>query len=190
MNTLTKHISAYDIEKGYTVNLHFGETFEVLHPNHAPFRDLVVVHGRTYSVLSRDLVDSGWVTGETVSREGLDGFLHIVRAPDDPQRSSREERKGLACAWKGDMKASSKGAWTEKIRELLADGEPRTFNRIVLELSGLQYSADMALDAAPDHALWALVAAEAIEHTICAPVVFRRRQARATSPEGCSCVLG
>tara|TARA_R110002073_G_scaffold322027_3_gene498463 strand:- start:3298 stop:3723 length:426 start_codon:yes stop_codon:yes gene_type:complete len=119
-----------------------------------------------------------WVTGSAVSREGLAAFVHIIRSPRDPERLSRSERKGSETTWKADLRASSKGAWLERIGAHLADGVPRTFNRIVLEVSGYQYTADVAFKTAADEALWELVAAEQMEHTLAAPILFRATQQR------------
>ena len=119
--------------------------------------------------------DATWATGAVVAREGLDSFLHLVRSPSDPTRLSREGRKGRECAWKHDLRKSSKGRWLAGMQELLSDGQPRTFNRIVLELSSYEYAADVAFGTVADDALWELVGAEALEHTLATPVLFRGR---------------
>lgn len=119
--------------------------------------------------------DATWVTGAVVAREGVDSFLHLVRSPSDPTRLSREERKGRECAWKNDLRKSSKGRWLAGMQELLSDGQPRTFNRIVLELSSYEYTADVAFDTVADDALWDLVGAQVVEHTLATPVLFRGR---------------
>jgi hypothetical protein len=51
----------------------------------------------------------------------------------------------------------------------------RTFNRIVLEITKYEYTADVAFDTIADVALWELVASEALEHTVATPVLFRAR---------------
>jgi len=116
-----------------------------------------------------------WTSGP-VDRSGPAAYVHLVRSPDDPQRISRAARKDLGkgpVSWCGDMKASAKPEWLERIPELLGDGKPRTFNAIVLEVSGGVYTADAAFGKAPDNALWELVTAGRVEHTLVAPVLFR-----------------
>jgi hypothetical protein len=52
----------------------------------------------------------------------------------------------------------------------LSDGEPRTFNRLTVELWDI--TADIAFDTVADEALWSLVG-EYIEHTVKVPILFR-----------------
>ena len=173
MPIFNKATAAYDIQRGYTIELRSGLEYEITHRQHAPFRDLIICNAREYSVLSRDIDADSWATGETVSRRGLAGFLHVVRGVDDPKRLDRKDREGRETAWKADLKASSTATWAAKIAAHLSDGIPRTFNRIVLELSNHEYTADVALEQAPDFALWHLVASERVEHTFTLPVLFR-----------------
>lgn len=74
------------------------------------------------------------------------------------------------------MASSTRPRWRERIQKHLADGEPRTFNRICVELGDV--TADVAFEKAPDHALWELVAQGAVEHTMTAPILFRRTRRR------------
>jgi len=60
------------------------------------------------------------------------------------------------------------------LRQLLADSESRTFNRITVELYDV--TADVVAFEAPDQALWLLVAGGEVEHTIEAPIKFRQRE--------------
>lgn len=115
-------------------------------------------------------------TSDPIDRSGLSRFLHIIRSSDDPERAPRSKRRGKSLAWEKDM-TGDVGKWADAIAELLGDGRPRTFNRIVLELTGLQYTADVAAGKAPDLGLWAAVADGRLEHTIDAPVLFRKRAA-------------
>lgn len=114
-----------------------------------------------------------WVTGHNAARSGLECFVHIIRGPDDPKRLTREQRKGMSLAWVADLKDCNKPKWIEEIVALLSDGVERTFNRICLEVSGGNYTADVCLEKSPDNALWELVAQGDIEHTMAAPVLFR-----------------
>ena len=61
-----------------------------------------------------------------------------------------------------------------RILALLADGVPRTFNRIGVELYD-QEALDSRRPRSPRS--WRLVAEKQVEHTIEAPILFRRRAA-------------
>jgi hypothetical protein len=128
--------------------------------------------------------DSRWVTGpNTADRSGLAGFTHIIRSPDDPERTDirklPEALRDRAAEWRRRLKKSSVGDWKRAIWTLLSDGAPRTFNRIGVELA--DKTADLLLGLPPDRALWALVAEGRVEHTMVAPILFRAR-AGATPP--------
>jgi hypothetical protein len=113
-----------------------------------------------------------WFTGTPRPSGKLEKYLHIVRAPDDPERSEREERKGQETNWR---KAFAKGMvlhWELAILNHMADGKSRTFNRIMVEIADA--TADVAFDKGPDVALWNLVTAHQLEHTDEAPILFRR----------------
>lgn len=125
-----------------------------------------------------------WLTGKwwPKSKHPMDGFAHIIRSPFDPDRSSREQRRKIRgkdpVAWKKDLKSGDVARWKREILRLLGDREPRTFNRIVLELTDGQHTADIARGNDPDAALWSLVEAKNVEHTDESPVLFRKRSAR------------
>lgn len=93
-------------------------------------------------------------------RAGLSAFTHIIRHPGDEDGievlghhagSGRDPT-----AWKQDLKGTP-DEWAGRIARLLADGRPRSFNRIVLELTGGKHHADAAYTAAPDKGLWLAV---------------------------------
>jgi len=115
-----------------------------------------------------------WVTGQYVDRSGLSRYTHLIRSADDPGGTPREMRKGHQLTWLKDMHPGTTDKWAKSIYKLLSDRVPRTFNRIVLELSHNLHTADVAFDKAPDHALWDLVVSRKISHTTAAPILFRR----------------
>lgn len=117
-----------------------------------------------------------WLTGGHVDRSGMAKYTHLIRHPDDPERSPRSSRRGQHSKWRADMRKGSEPIWSEAILVLLSDGVPRTFNRMMVELA--DYTADVAAGKAPDRALWALVEAGDVEHTQVAPILFRRRERR------------
>jgi len=107
-------------------------------------------------------------------RSGAARYLHLVRASDDPRRLPRADRKGDESRWRLDLRGST-ASWESNILELLADRRPRTFNRIVLELTGGRYTADVAFEGSPDAALWLLVDQGRLEYRPRTPIFFRRR---------------
>lgn len=137
--------------------------------------------------LDFDPSEASWMDAETWTyqtgvpdRTGLGAFVHLIRGPHDGQRESREARQGrlgvevAARQWmtltRGDV-----DAWKAAIEKLLGDGEPRTFNRIVLELTGGSMTADTAFGKDPDDALWALVEDGVLWWTAEAPIHFLHR---------------
>lgn len=67
-------------------------------------------------------------------------------------------------------------AWLQLIRELLADGVARSFDRICYELTG--YDARANYLGRADEALWALVGGREVEVAVLELPRFRRRQRR------------
>ena len=112
-------------------------------------------------------------THDPVDRSGLAAYTHLIWGPDDPERSPRKDRKGQETAWRQRLDPSTQPRWRAAILELLADGEPRTFNRLMVELADME--ASLAFGMAPDVALWELVAEGRLEHTLEAPIFFRLR---------------
>lgn len=98
-------------------------------------------------------------------RSGIAAFTHLIRHPSDAQRESREARherhddvSEAAAEWKVTVGGKVE-EWSSRIEKLLRDGEPRTFNAIVLTLTDGRLTADLAGDKPPDKALWKLVEA-------------------------------
>lgn len=121
--------------------------------------------------------ESDWHSGP-LDRAGVCRYVHLIRSPDDPERSSRAARKGQETAWK--KKVADVEGWKLQILELLSDGRPRTFNAITVEIADI--TADVAFEKGPDTALWELVADHQIEHTDAAPILFRLAGAAAATP--------
>lgn len=120
-----------------------------------------------------------WVTAHASPRDGMEVFLHIVRAPDDPERRAKAKSLGGT----GNNDDATPTHWSKlvkmpvetcvkQIEALLADGKPRTFNAICVEL--WDKTADILFDENHDHALWRLVAEGRVEHTTVTPIFFRR----------------
>jgi len=134
----------------------------------------------------RDITADTWVTGSEVLRGGLAKFTHVIRGPDDPERTDirklpEAERDRLAL-WRHGLKRRPFVELRAPILDHLRDGVARTFNRVGVEL--FDKTADLLLDLPPDAALWSLVGDGLVEHTLAAPVLFRATAAGlAATPE-------
>jgi len=104
-------------------------------------------------------------------------YLHLVRASDDPERSPRGP--GRALLWRSLDKHTAE-AWAARIVEHLSDGTPRTFNRIMVELS--DFTADVAFESTADDGLWLAVTRHQLALTHDAPVLFTCSDCLAPGP--------
>jgi hypothetical protein len=98
-------------------------------------------------------------------------YVHVIRHPDDPERSPRPRGGREDRAPHRTLAVVAADEFKPQILALLSDGVPRSFNRIGVEL--LDQTADMLLGSPVDRALWALVDAGDLELTLEAPVLFR-----------------
>ena len=112
-----------------------------------------------------------FVRGVAVDRSDMAGYLHLIRGEGDPERSPRPIGGRLDRAPHRTLEEVSVEKCCEDIIGLLADGQPRTFNAIGVEL--LDHTADTLFRSPYDQALWQLVEREAIEHTLDIPILFR-----------------
>jgi len=95
---------------------------------------------------------------------GLAQFVVLIRSPFDPERRTRSQLQARhretgtepALAWIRDLKGTPE-EWAESICALLEDGQSRTFNRIMLDLTERLYTADVAAGKAPEKGLWLAV---------------------------------
>lgn len=111
---------------------------------------------------------------EPVDRSGTGAFVHLIRSDDDAKRSPCPKGGRKDRAPHETMRRKGPAAiteWREAIRAKLADGVPRTFNALCVEIGDI--TADVAYCEAPDLALWELVCDGALQHTIKAPILFR-----------------
>jgi hypothetical protein len=95
----------------------------------------------------------------------------LIRGQGDPERSPRPIGGRLDRAPHRTLEEVPVEKCCEDIIGLLADGRPRTFNAIGVEL--LDHTADTLFRSPYDQALWQLVEREAIEHTLDVPILFR-----------------
>jgi len=94
-------------------------------------------------------------------------YVHLIRAKDDPERSPRGP--GRALLWR-NLDKHTPEAWADRIVTHLSDGVPRTFNRIMVELS--DFTADVAFGTAADEGLWIAVSSHQLALTHDAPILF------------------
>jgi hypothetical protein len=113
----------------------------------------------------------GLVKGLRVDRSGAARYVHLIRSPEDPERTERPRGGRPDRAPHRTLELTTVDHWKREILRLLSDGVPRTFNRLGVEL--LDQTADMLLDSPVDRALWELVEASLLEHTMEGPIYFR-----------------
>lgn len=100
-------------------------------------------------------------------RSGLAAYTHLIRSAHDGARETREVRHariGVAAGvieWR-KLEQGNVDEWASAIEALMRDGQPRTFNGIVLELTDAKCTADTAFGKDPDDALWKLVEARTL----------------------------
>ncbi len=90
---------------------------------------------------------------------GISQYTLLIRAPGDErfEKRRRGRKVGGQLAWRDALSPSTLEVWLRKMRQILADGTARTFNRIILEASEGQFTADVAGGKAPEHALWEML---------------------------------
>jgi hypothetical protein len=112
-----------------------------------------------------------FVRGAKVDRSGVAQYVHLIRDPNDPERSPRPVGGRLDRAPHRTLAEVAVESCRSDIVGLLSDGEPRTFNAIGVEL--LDHTADTLFLSPYDEALWQLVEEGLLEHTLEAPIFFR-----------------
>jgi hypothetical protein len=113
-----------------------------------------------------------FVRGVPVDRTGPAQYVHLIRDLNDPERTERPIGGRVDRSPHLTLADVAVTTCCDEILGLLADGRARTFNAIGVEL--LDHTADTLLGSPYDEALWQLVEAEQLEHTMEAPVLFRR----------------
>jgi len=105
-----------------------------------------------------------WYTN--TKNPGRGYYLHLVRAEDDPPRSSRKERQAREFTEevrrREDMTKKTRPEWRRRIFDYLRTHDSSTFNTILVDLADI--TADMG-HGVPGDALWDLVEAGKVYHT-------------------------
>ena len=120
----------------------------------------------------REVWRETWWTGPYPEgfRSGASAYTHMIRDPSDPERSEREARKGQEnrvvkeIHRHGDVESFKK-----QILAHVADGTPRTLNRIAMELWDL--TADIVGERI-EKAFFDLVEEMKLQHTVTAPILW------------------
>ncbi len=93
--------------------------------------------------------------------------LSFIRSAHDGARETREARHariGVAAGvveWR-KLEQGKVDEWASAIVALMSDGQPRTFNGIIIDLTDARCTADTAFGKDPDLALWKLVEARTL----------------------------
>jgi hypothetical protein len=105
-----------------------------------------------------------------VDRSGAAAYVVIIRAAGDPERKPRDG-SDRGSAWRRALVKMPVERLADEIAAHLADGVPRTMNRIGVEM--MDKTADCTFGTPFEEALWALVERGTHEHTLDAPILFR-----------------
>lgn len=126
-------------------------------------------------------LDQVWVTGLSVRRDDRAIYTHLIRSPSDPERSPRPKGGHKDRAPHRTLAKRPAAEIEELLLSGLEDGEPRTFNRLGVEIFDL--TADVLFTTPGNTILWQLVAQGKIEHTLEAPILFRYRKGESSMEE-------
>lgn len=124
--------------------------------------------------------------GEAQSGKKPDGLVVVgplqytllIRGQGDPTRVGRG-KPGSSTAWKAKI-ASPVATWKKSFLDMLSDCEPRTFHRLCVEIANIE--GDTAGWSNAEVAIWQLTKEEKVEHTNYAPIFWRKRGCRKSSP--------
>ena len=115
-----------------------------------------------------------WNSGARPVTAGDLQYVIMIRHPEDPGRRPRpkggqEDKTPHRTIAKMDIEEIKK-----VLLEQLSDGEPRTLNRLGVEI--WDKTADITSGTKVEEALWQLVERSILEHTMKAPVMFRKKE--------------
>lgn len=140
----------------------------------------------------RQLDDEPWLTRFTIPDPEDDDpgpglYTIIIRGPNDEERMTRKERQELwgeesALRWTR-IDDRSPEEYAAAFIELLEDETPRTFNQLVLEVTGYGFTADQAFGRNPFWGLRQAVADGRLMITNQAPIYVAIADERAIEIE-------
>ena len=85
-----------------------------------------------------------WLHRFDLPMDGLASYTILIRSPEDPERVSRKKAREMgrdSQSWRA-MDKTTPEEWAKKIVELLTGRKAKTFNAIMLELTGCTTTAD------------------------------------------------
>lgn len=111
-----------------------------------------------------------WNTGQRPYLGKIYKYLIMIRGPNDPERRPGRQDDVFPHHTLAKMKFED---IRDRILSHLMDGEPRTLNRIGVEL--WDKTSDITGMTQVEEALWVLVEDYKLEHTMSTPILFRVR---------------
>lgn len=129
------------------------------------------------------LSERTWATEHRAGPEIREGYAHLVWGPDDPPRSERPKKGGREDVSPHlTLKKKKPEVYAKQIMRLMRDGKPRTFNEMGVTL--WDKNASILYQGPVDEALWSLVEKGELEHSLEAPILFRKRTKESFVPKG------
>lgn len=114
-----------------------------------------------------------WLTAQLPDLSGIQSYIVLIRAPDDPERTPRESgSRDMRAEWRRALMKQPVAEIEAAILLHMADGVARTLNRLSVEM--IDKTADIIFETPFDAALWSLVSKGVVEFTVGAPVLFRK----------------
>lgn len=145
------------------------------------------------SAADEDVFFFGHARSELDAMRRAAPYLHVIRAPGDPERSAREEDRRLGSRPHHALAKMGQGELQGALWEVLGEAseEGLTFNAMAVML--FDVTADVAAFGALDRALFSLVESGCVAMTHTAPIRFIRtceleglnQQAPRHTPQAC-----
>lgn len=116
-----------------------------------------------------------WSTGARPDTSGARAYTILIRAPWEDMDTRGRNAGGGAKGTEGAAKAKavSPDAWYPALHALFAGDARLTFNQVCVTVAGR--TADLMFKGGLEEAVWRLVEERMLEHTMRAPILFRRR---------------
>lgn len=112
-----------------------------------------------------------WFTKCMPIIKGADKYTIVIRHPDDPERAPRPKGGRKDKAPHRSLNKMSEKKIARQVLQLLGDGEPRTLNRIGVELWGK--TADVTFGTRVEDVLWQMCKDGYLSFTMRAPIMFK-----------------
>lgn len=117
---------------------------------------------------------TSWDTGYVVPEDRRNGYTHLIRSPDDPKRSPRPKGGWKDRAPHLTLRKANRLVLGLRLLEVLGEQE-LTLNSIAV--LGWDLTADVVFTTPINDILWDLVEQGVLEHSMKAPILFRKVRA-------------